>query len=88
MTFNDEILQINDQLYFEHLINKDDKHKIEPLESETVLINLGTNENEKMIKVGFTLNKKKKKTRRVDLSLDGIPRSFCTVLQRHARYQP
>ena len=44
----------------EHDFNKKDENKIEPIENEIVLINLGTFENPKEIKIGSSLSQKEK----------------------------
>ena len=46
---------------FENEINKQLEKKIEPMEPTFETINLGNNENPRLIKIGSTLNEKERK---------------------------
>jgi hypothetical protein len=56
-----ENLIANNSPHNEQDFNKKDGNKIEPVETETVLINLGTSENPKEIKIGSNLSQEEKK---------------------------
>ena len=56
VTFGIENLTANNSLDNEHDFNKKDGNKIEPVENETILINLGTFENPKEIRIGSSLS--------------------------------
>ena len=58
---NIEILHLNDSNEFENKINKQLEKKIEPMEPTLETINLGNDENPRLIKIGSTLNEKKEK---------------------------
>ena len=53
---NIEILHLNDSNEFGNKINKQLEKKIEPMEPILETINLGNNENPRLIKIGSTLN--------------------------------
>ena len=61
VSHNIEILYLNDSNEFENKIHKQLEKKIEPTESILETINLGNDENPHLIKIGSTLNKKKKR---------------------------
>ena len=61
MSYNIEILHLNDSNEFENEINKQLEKKIEPMEPTLETINLGNNENPCLIKIGSTLNENEKK---------------------------
>ena len=61
MSHNIEILHLNDSNEFENEINKQLEKKIEPMEPTLETINLGNNENPRLIKIGSTLNEKERK---------------------------
>ena len=61
MSHNIEILHLNDSNEFENEINKQLEKKIEPMEPTLETLNLGNNENPRLIKIGTTLNEKEKK---------------------------
>ena len=52
---------MNDLDEFENEINKQLKKKIEPMEPTLETINLGNDENPRLIKIGLTLNEKERK---------------------------
>ena len=58
---NIEILHLNDCNEFESEINKQLEKKIEPIEPTFETLNLGNDENPRLIKIGSTLNEKEKK---------------------------
>ena len=58
---NIEILHLNDSNEFENKINKQLERKIEPMEPSFETLNLGNDENPRLIKIGSTLNKKERK---------------------------
>ena len=58
---NIEILHLNDSNEFENEINKQLEKKIEPIRPTLEIINLGTNENPCLIKIGLALNEKERK---------------------------
>ena len=60
-SYNIEILHLNDCNEFESEINKQLEKKIEPIEPTFETLNLGNDENPRLIKIGSTLMKKKKK---------------------------
>ena len=55
-----EILHLNDSNEFENEINKQLEKKIEPMEPTLETINLGNDENPRLIKIGSTLNENEK----------------------------
>ena len=61
VSYNIEILHLNDSNEFENEINKQLEKKIEPMEPTLETINLGNNENPCLIKIGSTLNEKERK---------------------------
>ena len=61
MFHNIKILHLNDSNEFENEINKQLENKIEPMEPTLESINLGNNENLRLIKIGSILNEKEKK---------------------------
>ena len=61
VSYNIEILHLNDSNEFENEINKQLEKKIEPMEPTLETINLGNDENPCLIKIGSTLNEKEKK---------------------------
>ena len=56
VSHNIEILHLNDSNEFENEINKQLEKKIEPMEPILETINLGNDENPRLIKIGLTLN--------------------------------
>ena len=63
VSHNIEILHLNNSNEFETEINKQLEKKIEPMEPILETINLGNDENPRLIKIGSTLNEKE----RIDL---------------------
>ena len=61
VSYNTEILHLNDSNEFKNEINKQLENKIEPMEPILETINLGNDENPRLIKIGLTLNEKEKK---------------------------
>ena len=61
VSHNIEILHLNDSNEFENDINKQLEKKIEPKEPTFITLNLGNNENPRLIKIGLTLSEKEKK---------------------------
>ena len=61
VSYNIEILHLNDSNKFEYENNKQLEKKIEPMEPTLETINLGNNENPCLIKIGSTLNEKERK---------------------------
>ena len=61
VSHNIEILHLNDSNEFENEINKQLEKKIEPMEPTLKTINLGNDENPRLIKIDPTLNEKEKK---------------------------
>ena len=61
MSHNIEILHLNDSNEFENEINKQLEKKIEPMEPILETINLGNDENPRLIKISSTLNEKERK---------------------------
>ena len=61
VSHNIEILHLNDSNEFENEINKQVEKKIEPMEPTIETLNLGNDENPRLIKIGSTLNKNKRK---------------------------
>ena len=61
MSHNTEILHLNDSNEFENEINKNLERKIEPMEPTFETLNLGNDENPRLIKIGLTLNEKERK---------------------------
>ena len=61
VSYNIEILHLNDSNKFENEINKQLEKKIEPMEPTLETINLGNDENPRLIKIGLTLNDKERK---------------------------
>ena len=55
---NIEILHLNYSNEFENEINKQLEKKIEPMESTLETINLGNDENPRLIKIGSNFNEK------------------------------
>ena len=60
VSHNIEILHLNDSNEFENEINKLLEKKIEPMELTFETLNLGNNENPRLIKIGLTLNEKER----------------------------
>ena len=73
-----EILNLNESNEFEHEVNKQLEKKIEPMEPTLETINLGDNENPRLIEIGSTLNEKRKK--RSSRTPHRISRGVCMVL--------
>ena len=61
VSHNIEILHLNDSNEFENEINKQLERRIEPMEPILETINLGNDENPRLIKIGSTLNEKERK---------------------------
>ena len=61
VSYNIEILHLNDSNRFENEINKQLEKKIEPMEPTFETITLGNDENPRLIKISSTLNEKKRK---------------------------
>ena len=61
MSHNIEILHLNDSNEFENEINKQLEKKIEPIEPTFETLNLGNDENPRLIKISLTLNEKERK---------------------------
>ena len=61
VSYNIEILCLNDSNEFENEINKQLEKRIEPMEPTLETINLGNDENPRLIKIGSTLNEKERK---------------------------
>ena len=61
VSHNIEILHLNDSNEFENEINKQLEMKIEPMEPTFEALNLGNDENPRLIKIGSTLNEKERK---------------------------
>ena len=61
VSYNIEILHLNDLNEFENEINKQLERKIEPMEPILETINVGNDENSRLIKIGLTLNEKERK---------------------------
>ena len=61
VSYNIEILHLNDSNEFGNEINKNLEKKIELIEPILKTINLGNDENPHIIKIGSTLNEKEKK---------------------------
>ena len=61
VSHNIEILHVNDSNEFENEINKQLEKKIKHMEPTLETINLGNNENPRLIKIGLTLNEKERK---------------------------
>ena len=61
VSHNIEILHLNDSNEFENEINKQLEKKIEPMEPILETINLGNDENPRLIKIGLTLNEGERK---------------------------
>ena len=61
VSYNIEILHLNDSNEFENEINKQLEKKIEPMEPTFETLNLGNDENPRLIKIGLTLNEKERK---------------------------
>ena len=59
VSHNIEILHLNDSNEFENEVNKKLEKKIETMEPTFETINLGNDENSRLIKIGSTLMKKK-----------------------------
>ena len=58
VSYNIEILHLNDLNEFENEINKQLEWKIEPMEPILETINVGNDKNSRLIKIGLTLNEK------------------------------
>ena len=58
VSYNMEILHINDSNEFENEVSKQLEKKIDPMEPILETINLGNDENLHLIKIGSTLNEK------------------------------
>ena len=56
-----EILHLNDSNEFENEINRHLEKKFDPMESNFETLNLGNNENPRLIKIGLTLDEKERK---------------------------
>ena len=61
VSYNIEILHLNYSNEFENEINKQLENKIELMEPTLETINLGNDENPRLIKIGLTLSEKEKK---------------------------
>ena len=61
VSYSIEILHLNDSNEFENEINKQLENKIEPMEPTLETINLGNNENPRLIKIGSSPNEKERK---------------------------
>ena len=61
VSYNIEILHLNDSNEFENEINKQLEKKIEPMEPTFETLNLGNDENPRLIKIGSTLNERQRK---------------------------
>ena len=61
MSRNIEILHLNDSNEFEIEINKKLEKKIEPMKPTFETLNLGNDENPRLIKIGSTLNEQERK---------------------------
>ena len=61
VSHNIEILHLNDSNEFENEINKQLEKKFEPMEPTSETLNLGNDENPRLIKIGLTLNEKERK---------------------------
>jgi len=61
VSHNIEILHLNNSNQFENEINKQLEKKIEPMELTLETINLGNDENPRLIKIGSTLKEKQRK---------------------------
>ena len=61
VSHNIEILHLSDSNKFENEINKKMEKKIEHMEPTLGTINLGNDENLRLIKIGSTINEKEKK---------------------------
>ena len=73
MSHNIEILHLNDSNEFENEINKQLEKKIELMEPTFETLNLGNDENPRLIKIGLTLNEKERK------DLKGLLKEFQEV---------
>ena len=85
VSHNIEILYLNDSNEFENEVNKQLEKKIELMEPTLETINLGNDENPRLIKIGLTLNKfffkkKTKKKKGSSRTPYGISRGVCIVL--------
>ena len=60
VSYNIEILHLNASNEFENEINKLLEKKIESMELTFETLNLGNNENPRLIKIGSTLNEKER----------------------------
>ena len=60
VSHNIEILHLNDSNEFENEINKKLENKFELVEPTFETLNLGNNENPRLIKIGSTLNKEER----------------------------
>ena len=65
VSHNIEILHLNDSNEFENEINKQLQKKIELMEPTFETLNLGNDENSRLIKIGSTLNKIKIKNKMI-----------------------
>ena len=61
MSYNIEILHLNDSNEFENEINKQLEKKIRLMEPTFETLNLGNDENPRLIKIDLTLNEKERK---------------------------
>ena len=61
VSYNIEILHLNDLNEFENEINKQLEKKTEPMERTLETIKLGNDENPRLIEIGSTLNEKERK---------------------------
>ena len=61
VSYNIEILHLNDLNEFENEINKQLENKTKPMEQTLETINLGNDENPCLIEIGSTLNEKERK---------------------------
>ena len=73
VSHNIEILHLNNSNEFENEINKQLEKKIEPMEPTFETLNLGNDENPRLIKIGLTLNEKERK------DLKGLLKEFQEV---------
>ena len=60
VSYNIEIMHLNDSKEFENEINKKLEKKIELVEPTFETLNLGNDENPRLIKIGSTLNKEER----------------------------
>ena len=61
VSYNIKILHLNDSNEFENEIKKQMEKKIKPMKPSFETLNLGNDENPRLIKIGSTLNEKERK---------------------------